>query len=293
MRRTGRIQGGNGMTHQTQLLPEDREAFAADVKVGLLATVNGDGLPHLTLITTLEAASPTELTWGQFCEGESKRHIRGNPRTGFLVMSLDRRLWRGRALWTRAETEGDAYVRYNRKPMWRYNAYFGIHTVHFMDLVSLHSGEALPLPGIVAGALLTRLAKGARKTGRAERILTPWAEGLFNRLDALKFLAVIDADGFPAIVPLLQAQAADSRRLVFAPTVYREDLRDLQPGDPVAVLGLTLDMENCLVRGPFAGFTRARGVPLGVIDLDWVYNSMPPIPGQIYPAKPLEPVTRF
>lgn len=278
---------------QTRFLPEDREAFASDVKVGLLATVSGEGWPHLTLITTLETASPTELTWGQFCEGASKRHVRENPRTGFLVMSLDRRLWRGKAVWTRAETEGDAYIRYNRKPMWRYNAYFGIHTVHFMDLVSLHPGEALPLPGIVAGALLTGLAKGARKTGRPERILTPWAEGLFNRMDALKFLAFIGADGFPEIVPLLQAQAADSRRLVFAPTVYRKDLRGLQPGATVAILGLTLEMENCLVRGPFAGFNRARGAPLGVIDLDWVYNSMPPIPGQIYPARPLEPVTCF
>jgi hypothetical protein len=30
-----------------------------------------------------------------------------------------------------------------------------------------------------------------------------------------------------------------------------------------------------------------------MIDLEWVYNSMPPVPGQIYPPTELEPVVNF
>ena len=33
--------------------------------------------------------------------------------------------------------------------------------------------------------------------------------------------------------------------------------------------------------------------PLGTVDIEWVYNSMPPAHGQIYPEVPLEPVIEF
>ncbi len=35
--------------------------------------------------------------------------------------------------------------------------------------------------------------------------------------------------------------------------------------------------------GAFAGYRRAAGARVGVLDIDWVYNSMPPKQGQIFP----------
>jgi hypothetical protein len=52
-------------------------------------------------------------------------------------------------------------------------------------------------------------------------------------------------------------------------------------------------MEDVLVRGVFAGFRRHRGVTLGCVDIVWVYNSMPPKPGQIYPVRKLGAVVNF
>ncbi|MCX5993381.1 MAG: pyridoxamine 5'-phosphate oxidase family protein, partial [Chloroflexi bacterium] len=124
---------------------QDIESFKPEMKIGLIATVNEAGLPHLTLISTLQACSPTELFWGQFAEGMSKANIRKNPRAGFIVMTLDKNLWRGKADFTRTAKEGSEYELLNNTPMFRYNAYFGIHTVYYMDLVS-HSGkQALPM----------------------------------------------------------------------------------------------------------------------------------------------------
>ena len=59
------------------------------------------------------------------------------------------------------------------------------------------------------------------------------------------------------------------------------------------MFGLTMDMEDVLVRGDFAGFARSRGVRVGRVEVDFVYNSMPPVPGRIYPPVELEPVTVF
>ena len=61
----------------------------------------------------------------------------------------------------------------------------------------------------------------------------------------------------------------------------------------MAIFGLTMQMEDVLVRGVFHGYARRRGIRLGTLDIDWVYNSMPPNHGQIYPPLPLKAVVHF
>ncbi len=273
--------------------PEDLVKFEPDAKVGLIATVNEKRLPHITLITTFQARTVNELIWGQFSEGMSKKFIKENPHAGFLIMSLDRKMWRGKAVWKRCVNEGDEYLMFNKKPMWRYNSYFGIHTVHYMDLVETYGSEPLPMGRIVRGALLTKLAKKAASSGSRNRILRPFAENLFNSLSSLSFLSYVGDDGFPVIIPVIQCQAADSTRLTFAPTAYADELQSLKQGMTVAVFCLSLSMEDVLVRGEFKGFSRHLGIKLGVIDISWVYNSMPPKQGQIYPDTAIEPVVNF
>jgi len=282
------------MKRKSNLFDEgDLKEFEPEAKVGLIATVNPQGLPHITLITALQAKSVNRIIWGQFSEGFSKQHVKHNPKTGFLIMTLARNLWRGKALWTHQEKKGEDFDMFNSKPMFRYNAYFGIHTVHYMDLVETFGRESLPMGGIILSALLTKAAKAAVRTGNWKRILKPWAQALFDRLDSLKFLSYVDSDGFPVIIPLIQCQAADSTRLAFSPLAYRNELESLEKGMPAAVFGLTMDMEDVLVRGVFSGFEKRRGVRLGVVDIDWVYNSMPPKHGQIYPEVELKPVMNF
>ena len=273
--------------------PADMKAFEPTEKVGLIATVNPQGLPHLTLITTILAKTPTQLIWGQFTKGLSKYFIRRNPKTAFLIMTLERKLWRGKAMFTHTAQEGEDYILLNEKPMFRYNSYFGIDTIYYMDLVETYGREALPMAKIGSSLLLTKIAKSGAATGQTERILKPWAEGLFNQMAAPKFVAYVGQDGFPEIIPLIQCQAADSRRLVFSTRAYADELAQMPAGAPVAVFCLSLKMENILVRGIYRGPQNHRLIQLGVVDIDWVYNSMPPKHGPIYPAQELKAVTEF
>ncbi len=281
------------MKTKKQFSPEDIKAFKPESKVGLLATVNETGLPHITLITTLQANSQKEVVWGQFTEGKSKENVLKNPKTGFLIMTLDKKLWRGKALWRESKKEGPEYVYFNKLPMWRYNAYFGLHTIHYMDLVETTEKASLPIAGIVLSALLTKFSKAAAKTQKAERVMNDWTVKLLNKLDTLKFLSYVAADGFPVIIPLLQCQAADSHRLVFHPGTYADELLSIKAGTEVAVFGLTLAMQDVLVRGKFTGFKKYQAVKLGSVDIDWVYNSMPPLVGQIYPPVRIGAVEEF
>ena len=281
------------MSIKTKFSEEDRKAFAPSEKVGLVATVTPEGLPHMSLLTSIMASGPSTLTVGEFCKGESKASMEKTRKTGFAVLTLDKKLWRGKALWTHWKKEGPEYEVYNSQPMFRYNTYFGINTVHYLDLKETTSGAALPMVSIIRSALLTRLAKSAAATNRTGRVLTHFGETLFNRLDALKFLSFVDDDGYPVIIPVIACQAADSGRLAFQPGAFAADLKKLQPGMTLAVFGLTMQMENVLVRGVFNGYRRFRGIRLGTLDIDWVYNSMPPNHGQIYPPVPLQAVVNF
>ena len=279
-------------TRKNRFSDEDIRAFEPTEKVALVATISPEGLPHISLLTSLQAISPTEMVLGEFSKGLSKEFMQKNNRVGFLIMSLDRKLWRGKARWTHLAKEGPEYRMMNEKPMFRYNAYFGINTVHYFDLVETTEKEDLPLVNIGLGLLKTVIAGGGSGRNIGE-ILKPFALSIVDRLDSLKFLSYIGGDGFPIIIPVIQCRSADSGRLAFAASPYEEDLAAIPGGATVAVFAMTMQMEDILMRGTYNGLHRYRGVSLGTVDINWAYNSMPPAHGQIYPETELKPVTDF
>ncbi len=281
------------MTTRTTFDPADIEALRPTMKVGLLATVNPQGLPHLTLIASLQASAPRQVIFGQFIEGMSKSFVRDKPQVGFMVMTLDKNLWRGKARFTHTARQGPEFEMYNNTPMFRYNAYFGVHTVYYLDLVEQSGRSALPMGQVVLAAVKTMVARRFWPAGHDQRVLNRWTRALLNKLDNLKFLTYIGQDGFPWIVPAIQAQAAGSEHVLLSSGVYREELAAIPPGTPVAMLGMSLQMEDVLLRGEWQGLRRVGGLSCGVLQVDWVYNPMPPTPQQIYPPLPLRPVTNF
>lgn len=272
---------------------EEIEAFRPAEKIGLVASIDPSGFPHITLITSIMAANPTQITLGEFCKGRSKQNIQKNPNIAFVIMTLDKKMWRGNAKWTHLKQEGPEYEMYNEIPMFRYNTYFGINTVHYLDLIQTSDSQSLPMSQIVRASILTRLTKGGAGTRKRERILKPFAEDLFNKMDSLKFIAYIGEDGFPVIIPVVQCQAADSTRLAFSPGAYKEEILNIPRGTQVAVFAITMGMEDVLIRGMYTGIQRFRCISLGIVDIEWVYNSMPPCHGQIYPEVELNPVVNF
>jgi hypothetical protein len=154
--------------------------------------------------------------------------------------------------------------------MFRYNAYFGIHTVHSMNLVETYGRERLPLARVVLASLATGAAKAGARAPEKDPVMKPWAQDLFNRMDTLKFVGYVGDGGFPILIPVIQCQAAGPRRLAFSPLPFREELAAIKEGTQVAVFGMSMQMEDVLVRGTFLGYNRVRFQRLGVIELEWV-----------------------
>ena len=63
-----------------------------------------------------DAASPgneRQLTLGEFCRGNSKAFIQQNPAVSFMVLTMDKRMWRGTARWTHLRKDGPERPSYN------------------------------------------------------------------------------------------------------------------------------------------------------------------------------------
>lgn len=272
---------------------EDMDAFRPAMKVGLLASITPEGLPHITLFSSLMAANTYQMSIGKFVEGISFDFFKANPKVGWMVMSLDKELWRGKAKFTHAAKSGQEFDYYNNVPMFRYNAYFGIHTVFYFDLVEQTGKSALPMNKIITSAIKTLTAKPFFKQKADEPVMNIWTKALFSKIDNLKFLAYVDQDGFPVLIPIIQAQPAGDSHLIFALGAFKEELRDIPAGVPMAIFGMCLDMTDVLVRGTYLGITQLGLFKCGVLELDYVYNPMPPVPAQIYPPVPLEAIKEF
>ena len=294
-------------------LPEDLPFFEPDGKVGLLATVSDEGLPHMTLITAMRAPDTSRLVFGQFCEGLGKEYAERNRRTGFLIMTLDKVLWRGKGDWTAKAGTGPAHEVFNAKPMWRYNSYFGIHTVHYLDVKGTTRREKLPVGAIIAGVVKAALPGGKlrrRPDGTVpEPAMNDWTLRFISRTGNLKFLSYIGGDGYPVIIPCLSATAADPGTILIPGSEYKKEVATVPEGSPMCLFTMSLDMETVLVRGKFrrpgarpvlgragkpAGRTGAGNNPgrrgnsgaAGRLEVNWVYNSMPPVAKRIFPPDP-------
>ncbi len=267
---------------------------SVDNKIGLLSLMEPGGYPHVTFLSSLQANSPQEITWGQFCAGTSKQLVREKTKTGFLVLGLTKDIYRGTADYSDAVTTGDVMDLYNNKPIFRYNSYFGFSKVHKMRLRSLYETEHVDMLKIVAGAVKSKIAAAACKKSK-NHALSPISLGLASAIDGLKFIAYENTEGYPVIIPVIQATAAGLDRMVFSLIEpYKKELLQIPTGAKVALFCASMKMELVLIQGKFDGIKKRGGIQSGMIEIERVYNPMPPQPAVIYPRRTaFEAVTEF
>lgn len=273
-------------TYTTSIDKQTAALMAPDSKIGVLATFDATGMPHLSFITSIQALGTEQVSFGKFCTGLSKTYIEQRPAVGFLALNTDMEWVSGNATFNHKENTGALFDEYNSKPLFRYNSYCGFNQVYVMDLVRISSIEKLAMPKIVVGALLSRIMGGQKES--AEGKLKEFGYELFSKIDSLKFVSWQGEDGLLQIVPVIQGAAAGTDRIVFSSVPYGEKLT-IPDGQKAALLCLNLQMQSVEVEG----VCHKRGA-VHVLEIERVYNSMIPKAEYIYPRteKPM-PVLEF
>jgi len=282
------------MESRTQFTDKEIRTLSPMEKIALIAVKNGEGSLHMSLLTSLMPRSVDKLTIGEFVHGRSKGYMQENRQVAFAMLSLQGfKSWRGRALWKGKSKEGPELESYKEMPMHRYNAYFPVHTVHYLDLVDLQGPESFGFAGVGLGSLASTVAARSFRKRIGDQILKPYGVEICKAPIGLRYLAYIGSEGWPVIIPVHNCRAVDSSKLILSGGLYKKELHQIPIGTEVTVFSAKLTLESVLVRGRFSGFNNHRAVHAATVSIDWVYNSMPPNSEQIYPPVPLEAVRSY
>jgi hypothetical protein len=268
-----------------------------DIMLKLVSTIDDRGWPHVTLISSNRAISKDKIVWGAFTEGSSKKYVIKRPKQGIFYMTaaMPFKFLQAKVDFSHTTKEGEDLEHFNQTQLMRYFTYVRTHTAYYNNIVAATPIRNLPLFGIVKGIIKNIIGKGGAKTKLNEKRLNVIGHKLFAAPIAVRVISYIDpSDGYPTMIPAIQLQAADRNRLVFPPSVLKEDLYQIPVDSKVAVFGMNFDFYNQVVKGTFSGFKKFRGIKFGVIEIEEIYNSTPPVTGVIYPrVKNIPKITEF
>jgi len=287
----------NILKWSSEITNEGIEFTQPDIMLKLISTIDDRGWPHVTMISSNRAINKNQIVWGSFTEGTSKRYVIKRPKQGIFYMTSNMpfKFVQAKVEFSHTTSEGEDLEHFNQSQLMRYFTYVRVHTAYYNNIVAATPVRNLPLFGIVKGIIKDMIGKGGAKTKLDEKRLNVLGHKLFAALIAVRVIAYIDpTDGYPTMIPCIQLQAADHNRLVFPPSVLKKDLYQIPVNSKVAVFGMNFDFYNQVVKGTFTGFKKFRGIKFGVIEIEEIYNSCPPIVGKIYPEIATNPkITDF
>ncbi|TET03732.1 MAG: hypothetical protein E3J90_01670 [Promethearchaeota archaeon] len=255
-----------------------------DIMVKLISTIDSRGWPHLTIITSNRAKSRDQIVWGQFFAGTSKENVQKNPKQGIFYMTTEApfKFIQVKADFTHTKTEGEDLDYFNQSDFFRYFTYINVYKIFYNNVIAVTPIRDLP-PGNIPRKIIKAIEKEA-KTNLEEKRLNVIGYKLFTNKIGVRAIAYIDpSDGFPIIIPHLQLNAIDHNRLYFPLTALKEDFLQIPVNSKVAVIGANFDMASQVVKGTFTGIQKFEETEYGLIDIEEIYNSSPPIVGKIYP----------
>jgi len=255
-----------------------------DIMVKLVSTIDSRGWPHLTIITSNRAKSRDQIVWGQFFAGTSKENVQKNPKQGIFYMTAESpfKFIQVKADFTHTKTEGEDLEYFNQSDFFRYFTYINVYKIFYNNVIAVTPIRDLP-PGSIPRKIIKAIEKEA-KTNLEEKRLNVIGYKLFTLKIGVRAIAYIDpSDGYPIIIPHLQLNAVDHNRLYFPLTALKEDFLQIPVNSKVAVIGANFDMASQVVKGTFTGIQKFEEIEYGLIDIEEIYNSSPPIVGKIYP----------
>lgn len=258
------------------------EIYRQEEVAKFLATLSADGVPNVALIVSQTPAEPGVVVFGEFMMVKTLANVRANPRVASMAITPKLEMAGFKADVTGWTTSGPYIDLINSIPFFRYNAYTGIHNVGITQV-----RKALDLPRGISMLTAGREYLAVRTRGRVGRALrvqgadTPDpVRRKFDSVMSIKVMAFEDSDGYPNVVPLFGVMFRTPGELRFKVSSYNRAVVEAKVPCAVALNVLTLDLMTYQVKGTLEGFTSSLGLDVGVVRVQEVYSSMPPLCGQ-------------
>lgn len=267
---------------RVELPPAALGIYKQEEVAKFMATASADGVPNVALIVSQMPAEPGRIVFGEFMMVKTQANLAQNDKIASFAITpkLEMAGFKGDVSgWT----ESGPYIDLiNSIPFFRYNAYAGIHKVATAEI-----REMLDFPPKLSMVTAGREFLAMRTRGRIGRgesvggVQTPEpVRSKFDGIMSIKVLAYLDGDGYPNLVPLFGVMFRAAGELRFKVSGYNSAVGGLPTPCKVALNVLTLDLRTYQIKGTLVRFDKSLGLRVGVVRVEEVYSSMPPLCGQ-------------
>jgi hypothetical protein len=121
--------------------------------------------------------------------------------------------------------------------------------VHTEDLVEVSEQQKLSIPKILFGSIKSKHMKKFITNADGVNRLPQYGIDLAKPLTALKFISFVDKDGYPRLLPAMQASVIDGDHVGVSNNTTTEIINEIPNGSKVAIFIANFDLVCLMVQG--------------------------------------------
>jgi len=242
-----------------------------------MITQDENGEPNSSLIMSWTVYEGNKLVYGDFLSEKTRKNVNaGNSKMAIMVFTMNLDSWLIKADFESYHWNDDIYEFIAQTPLFRYNQYTNARGAGVAEAISLSDKYGISKLSVLSSFIKTKLAKGkAQVIETTEGNMPKNIFDVFSQMAAVKVLAFIDEDGYPAAFPEFGMLPVSSNTVVMKRSEEKRRGFSLHDGQRVAISLVSLEPAAFQMKGIFHEIDENNAY----VTLDRVYACSLPRPG--------------
>ncbi len=242
-----------------------------------MATKDSKGEPNVVPVLSWTVYEDKTLVYGDFMTYKTRMNLNsGNNQLSILVFTTDLDSWLIKADFESYHHNDKIYEFIAQTPLFRYNQYTNARGAGVANATRASEKYGISKMMVLSSFLKAKFAgRSVPKKDTKEGNMPLNVYKRMSQMAAVKVLAYISEDGYPAVFPEFGMLPTSSNRIVLKRGEEKRRGFSLQEGTRVAISLVTLEPAAFQLKGTFREIDEATGF----IELDRVYACSLPRPG--------------
>jgi hypothetical protein len=242
-----------------------------------MITKDEHGEPNSSLIMTWTVYKGNTLVYGDFLSEKTRKNLNaGNNEMAIMVFTMGLDSWLIKANFESYHWNDEIYEFIAQTPLFRYNQYTNARGAGVAEALSSSEKYSISKLSVLSSFIKTKIAKGkARIVKSIEGNMPKNIFDIFSQMAAVKVLAFIDEDGYPAAFPEFGMLPVSSNTVVMRRSEEKRRGFSLSDGQRVAISLVSLEPAAFQMKGTFHEIDGNYAY----VTLDRVYACSLPRPG--------------
>lgn len=242
-----------------------------------MITKDSNEEPNSSLIMSWTVYEGNTIIYGDFLSEKTRMNLNaGNKQMSLLVMTMGLDSWLIKSDFDSFHRNDEFYEFMAQTPLFRYNQYTNARSAGVAEAISSSDKYGISKPSVLASFIKTKMVKGKVPVEETiEGNMPNNVYEIFSKMAAVKVLAFIDDDGYPAAFPEFGMLPVSSNSVVMKRDQEKRRGYSLRDGQRVAISLVSLDPAAFQMKGTFHEINDN----IGYVKFDRVYACSLPRPG--------------